>query len=60
MLGRGHGSAFIRVFTEGLFEAGVPRVILDPIPLMRAQFNSMKRLALSEPASSIRPMGLHF
>ena len=29
MLGRSRGSAFIRVFTEGLFKAGVPRVVLD-------------------------------
>jgi aminoglycoside 6'-N-acetyltransferase len=31
-LDRGHGSAFIRVFVEALFEAGVPRVVTDPNP----------------------------
>jgi aminoglycoside 6'-N-acetyltransferase len=31
-IGRGHGSAFIRVFVERLLEAGAPRVITDPDP----------------------------
>jgi aminoglycoside 6'-N-acetyltransferase len=31
-IGRGHGSAFIRVFVERLFGAGAPRVITDPNP----------------------------
>jgi aminoglycoside 6'-N-acetyltransferase len=30
MVGRGHGSAFIRAFADGLLAAGVPRVITDP------------------------------
>jgi aminoglycoside 6'-N-acetyltransferase len=30
MLGRGHGSAFIRAFVDGLMTTGVPRVITDP------------------------------
>ncbi len=32
MLDRGHGSAFIREFTERLFAQGTPRVVLDPNP----------------------------
>ncbi|MES2197375.1 MAG: GNAT family N-acetyltransferase [Pseudomonadota bacterium] len=32
MMGRGHGSAFIRAFIEGLLRSGVPRVVLDPRP----------------------------
>jgi aminoglycoside 6'-N-acetyltransferase len=32
MVGRGHGSAFIRSFVEGLLAAGVPRVLTDPDP----------------------------
>ena len=32
MIDRGHGSAFIRAFTEKLFAAGMPRVITDPDP----------------------------
>jgi len=32
LLGRGHGTAFIRLFVENLFEAGAPRVITDPNP----------------------------
>src|SRR4030095_2884787 len=31
-VGRGHGSAFIRVFVEHLFDAGAPRVVTDPNP----------------------------
>jgi aminoglycoside 6'-N-acetyltransferase len=32
MLDRGHGSAFIRAFTDGLLASGVPRVVTDPDP----------------------------
>jgi aminoglycoside 6'-N-acetyltransferase len=32
MLGRGHGSALIRTFVDGLLRAGVPRVLTDPDP----------------------------
>ena len=32
MIGRGHGSAFIRLFTDGLLIAGTPRVLTDPDP----------------------------
>jgi aminoglycoside 6'-N-acetyltransferase len=30
MVGRGHGSAFVRAFVDGLLAAGVPRIITDP------------------------------
>jgi aminoglycoside 6'-N-acetyltransferase len=32
MLGRGHGSAFIRAFTQRLLGQGAPRVVIDPDP----------------------------
>jgi aminoglycoside 6'-N-acetyltransferase len=32
LIGQGHGTAFIRLFVESLFEAGAPRVITDPNP----------------------------
>ena len=32
MVGRGHGSAFVRAFVDGLLAAGVPRVLTDPDP----------------------------
>jgi aminoglycoside 6'-N-acetyltransferase len=32
MVDRGHGSAFIRAFTDGLLTAGTPRVVTDPDP----------------------------
>src|ERR1700721_2002052 len=30
MIGRGHGSGFIRPFVDGLLASGVPRVVTDP------------------------------
>ena len=32
MLGRGHGSAFIRAFADQLLASGTPRVVIDPDP----------------------------
>ena len=32
MLGRGHGTAFIRAFADKLLANGTPRVVLDPAP----------------------------
>lgn len=32
MVGRGHGSAFIRAFSDELLKAGAPRIVLDPQP----------------------------
>ena len=32
MIGHGHGSAFIRHFTDSLLTAGTPRVLTDPDP----------------------------
>ena len=32
LIGRGHGSAFIRAFVEQSFAAGAPRVVTDPNP----------------------------
>ena len=32
MLGRGHGSAFVRAFIDQLFLGGVPRIVIDPRP----------------------------
>jgi aminoglycoside 6'-N-acetyltransferase len=30
MIGRGHGSGFIRQFVETLLRSGIPRVVTDP------------------------------
>jgi aminoglycoside 6'-N-acetyltransferase len=32
MIGRGHGSAFIRAFVEDLLRRGAPRIVTDPDP----------------------------
>jgi aminoglycoside 6'-N-acetyltransferase len=32
MIGRGHGSSFIRRFVDGLLASGTPRVVTDPDP----------------------------
>jgi aminoglycoside 6'-N-acetyltransferase len=32
MIGRGHGSGFIRQFVETLLRSGIPRVVTDPDP----------------------------
>ena len=32
MIGRGHGSGFIRQFVDGLLGQGIPRVVTDPDP----------------------------
>ena len=32
MMGHGHGSALIRMFSDGLLKAGTPRVVTDPDP----------------------------
>src|SRR5262245_51508158 len=32
MVGKGHGSAFIRAFADGLLARGTPRVLTDPDP----------------------------
>ena len=32
MIERGHGSAFIRAFVDGLLANGTPRVVTDPDP----------------------------
>jgi aminoglycoside 6'-N-acetyltransferase len=32
MIGRGHGSRFIRQFVDGLLKSGTPRVVTDPDP----------------------------
>ncbi len=32
MIGGGHGSGFIRQFTDDLLTAGIPRIVTDPDP----------------------------
>ena len=32
MIGRGHGSGFIRQFADTLLTSGIPRIVTDPDP----------------------------
>jgi aminoglycoside 6'-N-acetyltransferase len=43
MLGRGHGSAFIRVFADQLFASGTPRVVIDPDPANERAIRSYEK-----------------
>ena len=43
MVGRGHGSAFIRAFIETLLSNGVPRVVIDPRPINARAIRAYKK-----------------
>jgi aminoglycoside 6'-N-acetyltransferase len=43
MIGRGHGSGFIRQFVENLLAAGIPRVVTDPDPENRRAVRAYAR-----------------
>src|SRR3954449_6035267 len=47
MLGRGHGSAFIRTFTEQLLVKGTPRVVIDPDPANTRAIRAYERAGFS-------------
>ena len=47
MLGKGHGSAFIRVFTEQLLAKGTPRVVIDPDPANVRAIRAYERAGFS-------------
>jgi len=59
MLGIGHGSAIIRQFSEALFVAGVPKILVDPSPLNhrairayeKAGFRSIREIATPDGAA---------
>ena len=48
MLGRGHGSAFIRAFAERLLAQGTPRVVIDPDPDNARAIRAYARAGFSE------------
>jgi aminoglycoside 6'-N-acetyltransferase len=48
MLGRGHGSAFIRAFTERLLATGTPRVVIDPDPANARAIRAYQRAGFSK------------
>jgi aminoglycoside 6'-N-acetyltransferase len=48
MLGCGHGSAFIRIFTEQLLAKGAPRVVIDPDPANARAIRAYARAGFSK------------
>jgi aminoglycoside 6'-N-acetyltransferase len=48
MLGRGHGSAFIRAFAELLLAKGTPRVVIDPDPANVQAIRAYERAGFSK------------
>jgi aminoglycoside 6'-N-acetyltransferase len=43
MIGRGHGSGFIRQFVDSLLASGTPRVVTDPDPENRRAVRACAR-----------------
>jgi aminoglycoside 6'-N-acetyltransferase len=48
MLERGHGSAFIRGFTEQLLANGIPRVVIDPDPANARAIRAYEKAGFSK------------
>jgi aminoglycoside 6'-N-acetyltransferase len=48
MLGRGHGSAFIRAFAEQLLAKGTPRAVIDPDPANARAIRAYARAGFSK------------
>jgi aminoglycoside 6'-N-acetyltransferase len=48
MLDRGHGSGFIRAFTEQLLAKGTPRVVIDPDPANARAIRAYARAGFSK------------
>jgi len=48
MIGRGHGSAFIRAFVERQLAAGAPRVVTDPDPANTRAIRAYKKAGFIE------------
>ena len=60
MIDRGHGSALIRNFVDGLLNAGTPRVVTDPDPENIRACEPTKRPASKKSAWWRRPMAALF
>jgi aminoglycoside 6'-N-acetyltransferase len=57
MLGRGHGSAFIRFFTERLLAKGTPRVVIDPDPANARAIRAYEKAGFSKDGVVATPDG---
>lgn len=66
MIGKGHGSAFLRMYTEGLTEHGAPMVVIDPFEAngraarayRKAGFGNEQRFDLKEGAVILMVFGM--
>ena len=43
MIGRGHGSAFVRAYADGLLASGTPRVVTDPDPVNKRAIRAYEK-----------------
>lgn len=57
MIGRGHGSAFIRAFSERLLDAGTPRIVLDPKPTNARAIRAYEKAGFSRDREVDTPDG---
>src|SRR5688572_26655354 len=58
MIGRGHGSAFIRQFTDGLLTAGAPCVLTDPDPANARAIRAYEKAGFRPKGVADTPDGL--
>ena len=57
MIGRGHGSAFIRAFSERLLGSGTPRIVLDPKPTNARAIRAYEKAGFSRDREVDTPDG---
>ena len=58
MVDRGHGSAFIRAFVDGLLAAGLPRIITDPDPANARAIRAYEKAGFRKDAVVDTPDGV--
>ncbi|MGD9769843.1 MAG: GNAT family N-acetyltransferase [Pseudolabrys sp.] len=58
MIERGHGSAFIRQFIEGLLVSGTPRVVTDPDPVNARAIRAYEKAGFSRDKLVDTPDGI--
>jgi aminoglycoside 6'-N-acetyltransferase len=58
MIGQGHGSAFVRDFTDNLLNSGTPRVVLDPHPANTRAIRAYEKAGFIQDREVRTPDGL--